>query len=355
MSTPPTSLTSPPVEATDKVSRARTSRARRTRTVSAVLAAGVLAVLALALSVGDVAISLPDVLSTLAGQGSRNTNYIVIELRLPRALNGLLVGVAFGLSGAIFQTLLRNPLASPDVIGISIGASAAAVACIVVFGLSGLYVSGGALAGALLTATVMYLLAWRRGISGYRIVLVGIGLAAMLSSVVSYLMTRTQVAKAEDALIWLTGSLNGRNWTQLQPLAACLAVLVPLAFLLGRSLNVLRFGDDTARGLGVSVGKGTFGLMLCAVALTGVATAAAGPVAFVALLAAPIARRLVRDGGAALLPAALVGALVMGIADFAAQHLPGPNQFPVGVLTGSVGAPYLLWLLSRMNRGGRGG
>ncbi|OZM72221.1 iron ABC transporter [Amycolatopsis antarctica] len=310
---------------------------------------------AVALSIGEETISLPDVLSTLAGQGSRNTNYIILESRLPRALTGLMVGAAFGLSGAIFQTLLRNPLASPDIIGISMGASASAIVCIVAFGLGGLAVSAGALGGALLTAALMYLLAWRRGISGYRIVLVGIGLAAMLSSVVSYMLTRSQVTDAAEALIWLTGSLNGRNWSQAVPLAICLLVLVPSAFLLSRTLGVLRFGDDTARGLGARVETGTIGLLLCAVSLAGIATAATGPVAFVALLAAPIARRLVRDGGAALLPSALVGALILGVADFAAQNLPGVGQFPVGVLTGSVGAPYLLWLLARANRGGRGG
>lgn len=328
---------------------------RRARLVSLVLALVVAAVFLLALSVGTATVTLPDVLSTLAGQGSSDTNYIVLERRLPRALTGLLVGAAFGLSGAILQSLLGNPLASPDVIGISAGAGAAAVTGIVAFGLSGPAVSAFALAGALLTALLMYVLAWRDGVTGYRLVLVGIGLAAILLSVISYFMTRSRVTSAQDALVWLTGSLNGRDLTHLVPLAVAVALLVPAAAMAARALDLIGFGDDTARGLGVPVQRARLGLLLCAVALAGSATAAAGPIAFVALLAAPIGRRLARDGGPALLPATLVGAVIVTAADFAAQHTPGLPRVPVGVLTGAIGAPYLLVLLARMNRGGHGG
>ena len=328
---------------------------RRARLMALVLAVLVLGLLFLALVVGTVVVSPPDVLSTLAGQGSRDTNYFVLERRLPRAVTGLLVGLAFGLSGAILQSLLGNPLASPDVIGISAGAGAAAVTAIIAFGLSGTAVAGAALVGALATAALMYLLAWRDGVTGYRLVLVGIGLAAILLSVISYFMTRSQVTSAQDALIWLTGSLNGRNWTHVVPLLVALAVLLPAAAVASRALDLLSFGDDTARGLGVPVVPARLILLFCAVALAGVATASAGPISFVALLAAPIARRLTRDGGPALVSSALVGALIVLVADLAAQHTPGLPQVPVGVLTGAVGAPYLLVLLARMNRGGTGG
>lgn len=339
----------------DDVVAARALRRRRVAVVDLTLAAVLAGAVLLALSVGSSYISLPDVLSTLAGQGSRHTDFAILETRLPRTCAGLLVGLAFGRSGALLQTLLNNPLASPDVVGISVGASAAAVSAIVLFGLGGLAVSAFALVGALATAAVMYLLAWRDGVSGYRLVLVGIGLAALLLSVVSYLMTRAQVATAADALFWLTGSLNGRGWADVVPLAVGVAVLVPVTAVLSRVLSVIRFGDDLARGLGVPVERARLGLLLCAVALAGVATAAAGPVAFVALLAAPIGRGLARDGSPALLPSALVGGLIVVVADFVAQQLPSASQFPVGVLTGAIGAPYLLVLLARMNASGRGG
>ncbi|OLF09793.1 iron ABC transporter [Actinophytocola xinjiangensis] len=328
---------------------------RRARLVALVLALVVAGAFLLALSVGTAFVSVPDVLSTLAGQGSDDTNYIVLDRRLPRALTAVGVGIGFGLSGAILQSLLGNPLASPDVIGISAGAGTGAVVAIVVFGLSGPGVAGAALAGALGTALAMYLLAWRDGVTGYRLVLVGIGLAAILLSVTSYLMTRSQVTSAQSALVWLTGSLNNSAWAKLTPLAVALAVLAPLTVAGSRALDLIGFGDDTASGLGVPVRRARFGLLLCAVALAGTATAAAGPIAFVALLAAPIGRRLAGGGGPALLASALVGAAIVVLADVAAQHTPGLPQVPVGVLTGAIGAPYLLVLLARTNRGGHGG
>jgi iron complex transport system permease protein len=328
---------------------------RRARVVALGLAVLAAALLLLALSVGTAVVSLPDVLSTLAGQGSRATDYIVLERRLPRALVALLVGTAFGLSGAVLQNLLGNPLASPDVIGVSAGAGTAAVTAIVVFGAAGPAVALAALLGALLTAALMYVLAWRDGVTGYRLVLVGIGLAAILLSITSYFMSRSQVTSAQDALVWLTGSLNGSGTDELIPLAIAVAVLVPATAIAARPLDLLAFGDDTAAGLGVDVQRTRLALLVCAVALAGTATAAAGPISFVALLAAPIGRRLARDGGPALLPSALTGAVIVLAADFAAQHTPGLPQVPVGVLTGAIGAPYLLFLLARMNRGGHGG
>lgn len=335
--------------------RGRSAARTRRLTIAASLTAAVLAVAAVSLCVGESLIPLPDVLSTLVGQGSRNTNYVILELRLPRVLTAIMVGIGFGMSGAVIQSLLGNPLASPDVIGISTGASAAAVLGIVLIGLDGLGVSAAALAGALLTAGVMYLLAWRNGVSGYRLILIGIGLAALLLSVVSYFMTRAQVTSASEALVWISGSLSGRNWSQAVPLAIALALLVPVTAFLGRILGMLGLGDDAARGLGVPVQQVRLALLIGAVAIAGVATAATGPIAFVALLAAPIGRRLARDGSPALLPSALVGALIVLVADFAAQHTPGLPVLPVGVLTGAIGAPYLLFQLAAMNRVGRGG
>ncbi|GLY08180.1 iron chelate uptake ABC transporter family permease subunit [Actinoplanes sp. NBRC 101535] len=329
-------------------------RAEQRRATTATLATGtaVLAVFLLTLSYGEFQVSLPDVVRSLTGTGLPAVDYIVHTVRLPRALTALLVGLAFGLSGAIFQRLVRNPLASPDVIGVSAGASTAAVTAMIVFGAGGLLVSVAALTGAILTATVIYLLSWRSGVGGYRLVLVGIGIGAGLSSVTSFLMTRADVRVAQEALFWLTGSVTGRTWGHVQPLAVELLVLVPLCLVLGRALNGLQLGDDLARALGWRVEATRLGLLLGGVLLAGAATAAAGPVAFVAFVSGPIAARLVGGGRPALPASALVGALVLLVADFIGAHLLGDVQFPAGVITGVVGAPYLLWLLATANRRG---
>ncbi|MBE1532647.1 FecCD family ABC transporter permease [Actinomadura algeriensis] len=326
----------------------RTGRAREIA-VGATLAALVVAALCAALAYGDMTIPPADIAAALTGGGDGGTHFIVVELRLPRALTALLVGLALGMAGAVFQTLLRNPLASPDVIGISAGSSAGAVIASLWFGLGGQALSAAALAGALLAAGGIYALAWRRGVSGHRLVLIGIGAAAGLMSLVSYAMTRAEVTEAQEALQWLTGSLNGRTWTHVWPLLIGAVVLVPATLAAARALPALQLGDDTAKGLGARVERGRLALFGCAVGLVAIATAAAGPVDFVALLAAPIARRLLPGRGAALVPSALTGAVIVLAADFAAQHAVAV-QFPVGVVTALIGAPFLLWLLTRVNR-----
>lgn len=337
------------------VRHARRRRTARLTTASAVLALVGFVMFCVSLSVGDFDIPLPEVVRTLFGRGDSATTFIVNELRLPRALTAVLAGAAFGLAGSIFQTLLRNPLASPDIIGISAGASASAVICILGFGLSGYIVSGAAFGGALATALAMYLLAWRDGVGGYRLVLIGIAMHYLLTGIVSYLMTRSEVYDAQQALVWLTGSLNAKTWTTVQIIGWCSLLLFPLALTLGRSLRALQLGDDAAKALGIGVERSRLGLIVIAVALAATATAAAGPVIFVAFVSGPIAARLIGHNGLTLVPAALIGAIVMLASDLAAQHAVPGTQFPVGVVTGIVGAPYLLWLLVTTNRVGRGG
>jgi iron complex transport system permease protein len=328
---------------------------RRAAAVS--LALGVVVALAIAVSVslGDFPIPVSDVVPAILGFGSADSEFIVRTLRLPRALTGALVGGAFGLSGAIFQSLARNALASPDIIGITSGASAAAVAIIVWVGGSATLVATGALGGALLTAGLIYLLAYKRGVAGYRLVLVGIGVAAVLAAVTEYLLTRAEIFQAQRATVWLTGSLNGRGWDHVQIVAAVLVVVLPVTVGLGRQLRLLELGDDTAKGLGVRVEAARGALIAAAVVLVAVATAAAGPIAFVALVAPQIARRLVRSAGATIVPSALTGAALVLVADLVARRAFSPTELPVGVVTGIVGAPYLLWLLARANRIGAGG
>jgi iron complex transport system permease protein len=328
---------------------------RRTAVVSLALTAAIVVTGAVSVSVGDFPIPLADVLPAIFGYGSDDADFIVNTLRLPRALTGILVGAAFGLSGAIFQSLARNALASPDVIGITAGASAAAVAVIVWYGGSSATVALGAFAGALATAIAIYLLAYRRGVSGYRLVLVGIGIGAMLASFTAYLLTRAEINDAQRATVWLTGSLNGRSWEHVRPVGVALAILAPITLVLGRRLRLLELGDDTAKGLGVRVERSRATLILAGVGLAAVATASAGPIAFVALVAPQIARRLVNSAGATLLPSALVGAALVTLSDVIARRTFAPTELPVGIVTGIVGAPYLLWLLARANRIGSAG
>ncbi|WP_043253870.1 FecCD family ABC transporter permease [Streptomyces sp. Tu6071] len=324
--------------------------------VTAALTALLLALSCLALSTGDFTVPLGQVSRALAGRGDAASEFVVQHVRLPRVATALAAGAAFGMSGAVFQSLVRNPLASPDVIGITSGASTGAVLAIVVLHLGGPPVPLAAVVGAVLTAVLMYALAWRRGVSGYRLVLVGIGVSAVLGSVVSYLTTRAEVHTAQEAMLWLTGSLGGADWDKARPLLLCLIPLLPLTVALAaRVLPALSLGDDAAAGLGLRVEAGRLWLVLAAVCLAAVATAATGPVAFVAFLAGPLAQRLTGRGGPVLGTAALCGAGLLLGCDLLAQHLPGVGGYPVGVVTGAVGAPCLLWLLARAGRAGQGG
>lgn len=320
------------------------------RSVVVCVALGALAMVLfwLSLVLGDFPIPLRDILPAALGSGDANGAFIVHTLRLPRAITAVFVGAAFGLSGAIFQRLTRNVLASPDIIGITAGASAGAVLLIVVLDASAIMVSVGALAGGVIAATAVYLLAWRNGITGYRLVLIGIGITAVLVAGVHYLMTRAQMTEASQAQVWLTGSLNARGWDHVTTVGAALLLLAPVALACSRGLRALQLGDDTAQGLGVRVNHLRAVLVATGVGLAAIATAAAGPIAFVALASAPLAARLTATGGVALAPAALVGSCVVLGADLVAQHLLG--GLPVGVATALVGAPYLLFLLTRSTR-----
>ncbi|GHD39801.1 iron ABC transporter permease [Mycetocola manganoxydans] len=326
----------------------------RRRIVIALLGLLVVVLAALSVSVGAYTLTPSDLVLTLIGQGSGSDNVIVFRLRLPRVVLGILAGAAFAIAGALFQTILRNDLASPDIIGISGGASVSAATAILVFGASGAIVSLSAFAGALVVAAAIYLLSWRDGVSGYRFVLIGVGVAFLIQSALGYLLTRGEVKEVSQALVWMVGGVGGAKWPDIAVLAGTLVVLLPLVAALAPRLRVLQLGDDTAGGLGVPVEATRLALVGIAVALCATATAFVGPIAFVAFVSAPIARRVVRDGSLALVPSALVGAALVVAADFLAQHaLPGELQVPAGILTGVLGAPYLLWLLATTNKGDR--
>lgn len=331
------------------LARARAEERRRRRLVTGVLLGVVLALFSVSMVVGDVGLSVAEVTRSLTARGTPGDDFVVHELRLPRALTGVLVGAAFGLSGGIFQALLRNPLASPDIIGITWGASAGAIVAIVVFGSVGSVVSLSALVGALAAAATIYLVAWRDGVSGARLVLIGIAIAAVLQAMVTYLLTRAEIFTAQDALTWITGSLNDMTRGSMSTLAWELAPVVVALLVARRWLGPLQLGDEFARSLGLPVERARLALILLAVALAAVATAAAGPIAFVAFVSAPISRRLVGGGSVSLVAAALVGMSVVLAADLVAVHAMSPS-FPVGVVTGLVGGPYLLYVLASSNR-----
>ena len=253
---------------------------------------------ALSLGRGDFPIALGDVLRTLVGLGEQTQSFIILELRAPRIVVGALVGVALGLAGALFQTFARNPLASPDVLGITQGASVGAVAAIVLVGgsgaagdaLGGLGVPVAALLGALLAGGLLLGLTWRAGIDGYRMVLVGIALWSVGTALTDWLLTRADIIDAAAAYVWITGSLNARTWDHVLPLLGTLLVVVPLALAAGRVLGVLQFGDDTARGLGVRLSLAQAAVVLLAVVAVAVSVSAAGPLTFVSLVVPQIAR-----------------------------------------------------------------
>ncbi|GAA0395107.1 iron chelate uptake ABC transporter family permease subunit [Streptomyces luteireticuli] len=326
----------------------------RATAVGLALAAAALAVGVWTLTTGDFPIPVGDVLKVLAGSGSPGDDYIVNELRLPRLLNALLVGCAMGLSGALFQTLARNPLGSPDVIGFTVGSATGALVTILVLGAGAASVALGSIVGCALTSAAVYLLAWRGGSAGYRLVLVGIGVSALLSSANAYLIARASFTDAQSAQVWLTGSLNGRGWEHVWTMTASLAVLAPAALVLGRSLRMLEMGEDAAAALGVRVERTRGWSLVVGVALTAVSTAVAGPVPFVSLVAPQVVRRLTRATGPNLLGSAVMGALLLAVSDLAAQRALAPTLLPVGVLTGVVGGCYLVWMLARQWRSGRG-
>lgn len=337
------------VPALRRVARGR--RVRRT-TVNLVLLAVAFTAAVLLLSWGT-GVSAGGTVAVLGGGGDEFDRVMIVEWQLPRVLVGALVGVALGLSGAIYQSALRNPLASPDIIGISQGAGLGAVFATLVVGATGYGVGIGALAGAIAIAVINMALAWRSGLTGHGFVLSGVALAFMSISVVNFLLTRNDVREAQQVLVWLIGSIGSASFADGIRMATALAVLVPAALLLGTRLDLLELGDDTASALGVGAKQVRLLALLVGAALAAAAVSVAGPLAFVALTSAPIARRLVADGRIALVESALVGVVIVLMADFVALHLLPSSPLPVGIVTGLIGGPFLIWLLTAAPRRGR--
>jgi iron complex transport system permease protein len=333
---------------------ARSRRGTRVLVVTVAALAALLPVLVLAIAAGSSQLGLGDVVRTLIGAGTPSQELIVLELRLPRVLCGALVGAALGLAGALTQTFARNPLATPDILGVTSGAALGAVAAIVLAG--GSYsVGAGALTlglpaaaaiGALGTAAVVYGLSWRSGVDSYRLILVGIGATAALTGVTSYLIARAQLTEASTAAQWLVGGLSGVSWASVWPVLVAVAVLTPIALTQSSTLSVSLLGDDVSTGLGVAVQRHRLVIVACAVLLTAAAVSAAGPIEFVAFVSPQIVRRLAGTARPPLLASAVVGALVVVGADTLSRTVL-PGEVPVGIVTAVIGAPYLIWLLTR--------
>jgi iron complex transport system permease protein len=313
------------------------------------------------LSLGDFDVPVAGVVRALLGGGDPGQQFIVMDLRLPQTVVAALAGAALGLSGALTQTFARNPLASPDILGVTQGAALGAVAVIVLSGSSGY---GGALVGGRLqavgvpiaafvgglgAAALLYALSWRRGIDGQRIILVGIGLSATLTALTSWLLVRARIQDAASAQVWLNGSLNARGWEHATPLLWTMAVLVPASLLLVRTLNAMQLGDDSASGLGVRPAGAQLLTLLAAVGLAAVAVSAVGPLSFVALVVPQIALRLTAGSRPPMLASMTVGACLVVGADLVTRVVI-PFALPAGLVTAAIGAPYLIWLLLRTNR-----
>ncbi len=284
----------------------------------------------------------------------RNFNLVVFTFRLPRIILAFLVGAALASSGAIMQGITRNPLADPYLLGVSGGAGLAAVSLIVwLKNVPISYLPWAAFGGALLTAAAIFILAWKNGSSTpIRLILIGIALESIIAAGTTMLLTYGDIRDVQQAYVWLTGSVYGRNWEHVQALGGWLILFLPAAFLTARALNALNLGDDTARGLGLRVDVQRGVLLFISVGLAAAAVAVAGTIGFVGLVAPHVTRRLVGPSHEGLLPiSAMFGGALLVLADLIGRWVISPSELPVGIVTAVIGAPYFLYLLYRSRNG----
>lgn len=319
---------------------------RRTIGMYLIVLAGILAGSVSSLMIGDYGISATEVLVALFGTlDDRLAQYFVVEVRLPRVVAGILVGMCLGLSGTIFQAISGNPLGSPDIIGFTKGAATGALVAIILIGGGGRAVSVGAVVGGLITAAIVYGLSWRQGVSGFRFVLVGIGAAAILSAVNSLLIVKAPLGNAMEAASWLAGSLNASIWSEVLVIVVVLLAALPFLVHGFRVMQVLPFGDDFASGLGVRVERSRLMLIVLGIVLMAVATAITGPIGFIALAAPHLIKKITRTVGPALFGSALMGAFLVVLSDLVARRIFAPDELAVGIITNSIGGIYLIILL----------
>ncbi|MFF8393386.1 FecCD family ABC transporter permease [Streptomyces sp. NPDC016172] len=322
--------------------------------VTLLLAAATFLVFCVSIGVGDFPIGLPQVIATIFGRGERVDQFVIMDLRMPRALAGLVVGIALGVAGSITQSIARNPLASPDVLGITQGASAVAVFLVTVSGgtaaaiVNSVGLSAAALVGGLGTGLLVYFLAWRRGVDGFRLILIGISVSAVMEAITTWLLVTADIRDVARAQTWLVGSLEDSSWGEVWTALWCGLVLLVVVSCVAFQFRPMHFGDEVAAGLGVRYATVRAVLLLCAVLLAGVAVSAAGPVPFVALVAPQVAMRLARCPTPPMAASGLVGALLLIGSDLIARTAL-PVSLPVGVVTAAIGGPFLVYLLVRAN------
>ena len=337
-------------------SPARRSWRARERRGLLLLAVAVIAVGAWGVTLGELQLGPAELWRALRSEGSATTVFVVQQLRIPRFVCSLGVGAALGVGGAIFQSLTRNPLATPDLLGVTSGAGCAVAVAVLGFGFgSGAGLAPVAMAGALLATAFLYAFAWRNGISGRTLVLIGIGVAALTSAITSYLLTTKPALETQRVLFWLTGSVSGVRWSDARLAIAAMLLLVLCLPLLRRWMPALELDDGTATALGVPVAAARAVVVGLAAVLAALAVAVAGPIGFLGLVAAPVARGITGRAGFSAAGAALSGALIVLVADLVGAHLLGALTVPVGVVAAAVGAPYLMFLLARSGRPRRGG
>jgi iron complex transport system permease protein len=322
---------------------------KRTIIVAVVLVVISLAVAIANAAIGSMRIHPLSAVRIFLGMGDPTEATIVLNFRLPRMLVAFLVGMLLAGAGAVLQGMIRNPLASPDIMGITGGASAAAVLFITLLPTASVrYLPFAAMAGAVVATAVIYLLAWKKGVSAMRLVLIGVGIEASMKALTTLLIVRSPFYSSSKALTWLTGTVYGANWGNVWALLPWAAVLLPLTAIAGRTLNVLQLGDDTAAGAGSRVNRDRLLLLALCVAMAGAAVAVGGAIGFVALLAPHIARMLTGPSFGGLLPvSALAGGIIVALADLVARTAFAPLDLPVGIFTSMIGAPFFMYLLYR--------
>lgn len=333
----------------------RRASARRVATVSASAAAVVAVLFGVALLLGPAALTPSEVAEAITGRAQPVVSFVVWELRMPRALAAVVVGACLGAAGAVFQSVLRNPLASPDVLGVTASAGAVGVAAVLGLGVGGIALTGLVAGGSIIAAALIGVLAWNRGLHGMRLILVGVGFSAFATALTGTVLTRTEIRDVSVAYTWLVGSLGGSSWAVVGTSGLLALVVFALLGMQVRGLRGLELDDATAAALGVRVQRVRIGVLLTAVVLAAIAVGASGPIGFVALMAPQIARRLVGPGSISLIASAAVGAALVSAADLIAQYAVPGIPFPVGVVTGAIGAPYLAWLLTRSDPARPGG
>lgn len=338
-------------EAMNSIMNSRLRRKRHFLFMTLLLAVIAFGLICAMLMLGNTIYPVKDVVSVLLGEEVKGASFAIETIRLPRMVAGVFTGFAFGVGGYIFQTMLSNPLANPNVIGITAGSSAAAVFCIIVLQASNVVVSVASVVGGLLTTAIIYILSKGSSFSIGRLILIGIGIQAMLNAFISYLMVIGNTHDIPSAMRWMSGSLNGAKMENIMPLIMTVCICVPILLVYAKRLEILELGEQTATSLGVDTNKTRIVLLLSSVLIIALATATTGPIAFVAFLAGPIAKKVVGVGFSNIIPAGLVGVILVLAADLIGQFA-FEVRYPVGVVTGIIGAPYLIYLLIRINRKG---